>query len=168
MWNCVYEHNRYRREAETRQDATSTRRITPSRSGVAAREGISGVFRGSLKARGLRLMARSAGGPTFWKSRTFDSCRPLVTFSRFTVGDCDLRSPTRTTLRHSHSTRSYPNTWTPIQAFLLAEPCWFLHYLPKYSAMRATDCGRLITQIVHNDINQSLPNTGDCVILVYL
>ena len=66
MWNCVYEQrNRYRREAETRQDATSTRRITPSRSVVAAREGISGVFRGSLKARGLRLVARSAGGPTF-------------------------------------------------------------------------------------------------------
>ena len=32
----------------------STRRITPSRSAVAAREGISGVFRRSLKARGLR------------------------------------------------------------------------------------------------------------------
>ena len=59
MWNCVYEQrNRYRREAETRQDATSTRRITPSRSVVAAREGISGVLRGSLKARGLRLVAR--------------------------------------------------------------------------------------------------------------
>ena len=61
MERNVYEQrntNSYRREAETR-------RITPSRSGVAAREGISGVFRGSLKARGLRLVVRSAGGPTF-------------------------------------------------------------------------------------------------------
>ena len=37
----------------------SMRCITPSHSAVAAREGISGVFRKSLKARGLRLVARS-------------------------------------------------------------------------------------------------------------
>ena len=47
-------------------------------------------------------MQHAPRGRTPWhraKSRTFDSCRPLVTFSRFTVGDCDLRSPTRTTLQ---------------------------------------------------------------------
>jgi hypothetical protein len=37
----------------------SMRLITPSRSAVAAREGISGVFRGSLKARGLRPVTRN-------------------------------------------------------------------------------------------------------------
>ena len=88
MWNCVYEQRDcYRREAETRQDATSTRRITPSRSTVAAREGISGVFRGSLKARGLRLVARSAGGPTFWlkliSKRARRSRPPRALMSRF-------------------------------------------------------------------------------------
>lgn len=41
--------------------------ITPPRSAVAAHEGISGVFRRSLKARGLWLVARSAGSPTFWE-----------------------------------------------------------------------------------------------------
>jgi hypothetical protein len=64
--NVYEQRNSYRRESRD-GDATSTRRITPSRSAVAAREGISGVFRGSLKARGLRLVARSAGGPTFWR-----------------------------------------------------------------------------------------------------
>ena len=80
MWNCVYEQrNRYRREAEPRQDATSMRRITLSRSAVAACEGISGVFQGSLKARGLRLVARSAGGPTF--------CEILATSNVGVTGD---------------------------------------------------------------------------------
>ena len=64
----VYEQcNCYRREAEMRQDATSMWCITLSHSSVAAHEGISSIFWGSLKARGLRLVARSAGGLTFWQ-----------------------------------------------------------------------------------------------------
>ena len=43
--------------------------ITPSRSVVAARESLSGVFRGALRLIALGLVARSAGGPTFCRRR---------------------------------------------------------------------------------------------------
>ena len=94
MGLSVYEQrNIYKtREAETR-------RITPSRSAIAAREGI-GVFRRSLKARGLRLVVRSAGGPTFWiKSST---PRP------------SLLSPTFFPLATIKPTRKTSQIWTKL------------------------------------------------------
>ena len=65
--NVYKQCNHYRRGVEMQQDMTSMQCITLSPSSVAPHEAISSIFWGSLKARGLRLVARSAGGLTFWQ-----------------------------------------------------------------------------------------------------